>query len=164
MGFTSNTSLWPSEWFACVKSIAAKSPLINKSHQHLRSELQYNTAIRNETVSISELNEIPSQILADLDTGGSSSSAEVTSIVNKLNFSQCTFLLSVCRLEIFRVQNLIRGRSPELVVFQYLEDSTIEKDKDGMWVCMAAVANKVFKVLLAVMERKLRNKQRDEEL
>jgi phosphatidylinositol 4-kinase len=164
MGFTSNTSLWPSEWFTCVKSIAAKSPLIHKSHQHLRSELQYNTAIRNETVSIAELNELRSQILADLDAATSSNGAEVTSIVNKLNFSQCTFLLSVCRLEIFRVQNLIGGRSPELVVFQYLEDATIEKDKDGMWICMAAVGHKVFNVLLQVMSRKPRNKSRDEEL
>ena len=162
MGFTTNNSLWPVEWFQHVRSIASKSPLINKS-QHLKSELLYNTAIRNEAVSLPELTEIRNQILNDLDSN-SSNNSEVFGIVNKMGSTQCTFLLSVCRLEVFRIQNLIDGRSPQLVIFQYLEDSTIEKDKDGMWICMAHVANKVFKVLLQVMENKPKNKARDEEL
>lgn len=161
MGFTSNTSLWPVEWFYHVKSIAAKSPLINKS-QHLKSELLYNTAIRNEAVSLSELTDIRNQILNDLDSN--SNNSEVFSLVNKMSSAQCTFLLSVCRLEVFRIQNLVDGRSPQLVVFQYLEDPTIEKDKDGMWICMVHVADKVFKVFLQVMENKPKNKARDKEL
>lgn len=162
MGFTANNSLWPVEWFHHVRSIAAKSPLINKS-QHLKSELLYNTAIRNEAVSMPELTEIRNQVLKDLDAN-SSNNSEAFTIVNKMGFSQCTFLLSVCRLEVFRIQNLTDNRSPSLVIFEYLEDATIERDKDGMWVCMMHVANKVFKVLLQVMENKPKNKARDEEL
>ena len=162
MGFTTNTSLWPTEWFHHVRSIAAKSPLINKS-QHLKSELLYNTAIRNEAVSLPELTEIRNQILNDLDAN-SSNNSEVFGVVNKMGSTQCTFLLSVCKLEVFRIQNLIDCRSPQLVIFQYLEDLTIEKDKDGMWICMMHVANKVFKVLLKVVENKPKNKARDEEL
>ena len=158
MGFTSGTSLWPREWYEGVKSIAAKSPLL-KSREHLRSELQYNTAIRNEAVTGGELIELRSQILNDLDNP-----ADIVAIVSKLNFAQCTYLLSVCRLEMFRVQSNLYMSSPFYVMFQYLEDPSIQKDKDGTWNCILAISDKVFKVFLNVMAGKPRNKSRDAEL
>lgn len=149
MGFTSGTSLWPREWYEGVKEIAAKSPLL-KAREHLRSELQYNSAIRNEAVSGSELQEIRNQILSDIDNP-----SDVAPIINKLSFAQCTFLLSVCRLETFRVQSYVNGSCPLLSIFQYLEDSIIQKDKDDMWKCILSVSDKVFKVFLDVISNKV---------
>lgn len=159
MGFTSGTSLWPKEWFDGVKVIASKSPLL-KSREHLRSELQYNSAIRNEAVTGGELVEIRNQILSDLDNPP----AEIVGIVNKLNFAQCTYLLSVCRLEMFRVQSSSFTSSPFHVMFQYLEDPSIQKDKDNTWDCIMAISDKVFKVFLDVMANRPRDHIRDSEL
>ena len=158
MGFTSGTSLWPREWYYGVKEIAFKSPLL-KSHEHLRSELHFNSAIRNEAVSGVELQEIRNQIINDL-----SPSSEVISIINKLTFAQCTYLLSVCRLETFRVQTSINGMNPFDIMMQYLEDSTIQKDKDGIWQCVLSIADKVFNAFLEIMSNKPKNKSRDNEL
>ena len=97
MGFTSGTSLWPREWYDGVRMIAGKSPVLH-AREHLRSELTYNSAIRNDGVSGVELAEIRASLCGDLEN------TEVAGIVNKLNFAQCIFLLSVCRLEVFRVQ------------------------------------------------------------
>lgn len=159
MGFTSNTGLWPKEWFDGVKMIASRSPLL-KSREHLRSELQYNSAIRNEAVTGGELVEIRNQILSDLDNPP----AEVIGIVNKLNFAQCTYLLSVCRLEMFRVQVSPFTSSPFHVMFQYLEDPSIQKDKDNSWDCIVAISDKVFKVFLEVMANRPKDHIRDNEL
>lgn len=157
MGFTTGSGLWPQEWYEGVKEIASKSPLL-VSKEHLRSELQYNSAIRNETVSVSEIQELRNQILNSLDHP-----QEVTPLINKLNFAQCTYLLSVFRLEIMRVQN-VHGQTPFHCMLQYLEDPSIQKDKAGMWQCILSVADKVFLTYLDVMTLKQRNKERDEEL
>jgi phosphatidylinositol 4-kinase len=45
-----------------------------------------------------------------------------------------------------------------------LEDKGIQKDKAGMWKCMQAVANKVFKQFLKLMEEKLRTRTTELEL
>ena len=158
LGFTSLTSLWPREWYLGVKEIASKSPLL-KSREHLRSELHFNSAIRNEAVSGVELQEIRNHINNDLDHP-----SDVTPIINKLSFAQCTYLLSVCRLETFRVQNLSYGLNSLQIIFQYLEDNTIQKDKDGMWQCILSISDKVFRVFLEIMSNKPRDKERDNEL
>jgi phosphatidylinositol 4-kinase len=158
MGFTSGTSLWPREWYYGVKEIASKSPLL-KSREHLRSELHFNSAIRNEAVSGVELLEIRNQLIADLDHP-----SDVTAIINKLTFAQCTYLLSVCRLEVFRVQGLVNGMNPFHIMMQYLEDHTIQKDKDGIWQCVMCISDKVFNVFLDIMSNKPKNKSRDNEL
>ncbi|KAI1292021.1 Phosphatidylinositol 4-kinase alpha [Halotydeus destructor] len=157
-GFTSGTSLWPRDWFDGVREIAAKSPLL-KSREHLRSDLLYNSAIRNEAVSVAELTELRNQIINDLDNP-----PETVPIINKLNFAQCTYLTSVCHLETFRVRGDVILLSPFDVIFQYLEDPVIQKDKDGMLNCITAVTDKVFRVFLDAMSKKPRNKARDNEL
>lgn len=40
-------------------------------------------------------------------------------------------------------------------LFQYLQDQSIIKDKAGMWQCIAAVADKTFKVFLEVKAEKV---------
>lgn len=41
-------------------------------------------------------------------------------------------------------------------MIQYLEDTTIQKDKAGMWQCILAVSDKVFHTYLEVMSAKVR--------
>ncbi|KAH9426521.1 Phosphatidylinositol 4-kinase alpha [Dermatophagoides pteronyssinus] len=157
MGFTSNTQLWPQDWYLGVKEIAAKSPLL-KSSSHLRSDLHLNSAIRNDAVSGLELQEIRNQILGDLEYN-----SEVSAIINKLTFAQCIYLLSICRLEVFRIQTN-NSINPFYIIMQYLEDHSIQKDKYGIWQCILSISDKIFKVFLEMMVKKPKNKLRDNEL
>jgi len=101
MGFTMHeSSLWPHEWFEGVQDIAVKSPLL-VSQTSLRSELrelQYTSALRNDSISVNELQELETQILTQLEHP-----PEVVPIVGKLSFAQCCYLLSVYSLETLRV-------------------------------------------------------------
>lgn len=67
MGFAADTSsrLWPAEWYEGVREIAVKSPyLVSQSSAKLEMrELQYTSAVRNDSVSINELQELRNQIL-----------------------------------------------------------------------------------------------------
>ena len=57
-----------------------------------------------------------------------SNPAEIITLVNRLNFGQCTYLLSVYRLESLRVSS---DPGKFYSIFDYLEDKAIEKDKAG---------------------------------
>ena len=70
-----------------------------------------------------ELNEVRTSLLEAL-----SNPAEIITLVNRLNFGQCTYLLSVYRLESLRVSS---DPSKFYSIFDYLEDKAIEKDKAG---------------------------------
>jgi len=67
MGFAADLSsrLWPSEWYEGVKEIAVKSPyLISQTSARLEMrELQYTSAVRNDSVSLNELQELRNQVL-----------------------------------------------------------------------------------------------------
>lgn len=83
-----------------VKEIAVKSPyLVSQSSAKFEMrELQYTSAVRNDSVSWNELNELKTQIMNLLDHP-----QDISAFVNKLSFAQCTFLLSVYWLETLRL-------------------------------------------------------------
>ncbi|XP_022109490.1 phosphatidylinositol 4-kinase alpha-like [Acanthaster planci] len=159
MGFAvEDSGLWPREWYEGVCIIAVKSPLLTSFQgEHLRSQLQYTSALRNDSVSYNDLNELRQTILTLL-----CSPAEIVPYVNKLDFAQCTYLLSVYQLETLRV---LHEDAPSFcTMFEYLEDMAIIQDKAGMWDCLLAVTNQVFNNFLDIMSNRPRTPERESEL
>ena len=68
LGFASETQAhnWPSNWYESVKFIAIKSPYLVSPDTNTRlemRELQYTSAVRNDCISMNELQDLRSQIL-----------------------------------------------------------------------------------------------------
>lgn len=82
--------------------------------------------------------------------------------MTKLQFAQCTYLLSVYWSETLRVAN---SPEPSLQpIMEYLCDTDLQKDKSGMWQCICCVADSVFAKFKDVMQRKPKDERREREL
>ena len=104
------------------------------------------------TVFQAELNEVRTSLLEAL-----SNPAEIITLVNRLNFGQCTYLLSVYRLESLRVSS---DPSKFYSIFDYLEDKAIEKDKAGKeelfyYYCLPIHCIMINKKLLVLLFNKI---------
>uniref|UniRef100_H2Y9T8 PI4-kinase N-terminal domain-containing protein n=1 Tax=Ciona savignyi TaxID=51511 RepID=H2Y9T8_CIOSA len=92
-------SVWPAEWHNASCEISVKSPLlIFPAGDPLRNGLRYNSALKNDTVTQAELNEL--RILVSNLLGNST---EISGYINAMDFALCTYLLSVYRLERLRL-------------------------------------------------------------
>ncbi|XP_046385278.1 phosphatidylinositol 4-kinase alpha isoform X2 [Ischnura elegans] len=160
MGFTaSDVGLWPRDWYLGVQEIAVKSPYLTSQTSSLSEmrELQYTSAVRNDSVSLNEIQDLKNQILNLLEPGN-----EIAAYINKLSFAQCTYVLSVYWLETLRVEN---SSEPCLQpIFEYLSDTAIQKEKGGMWQCISCAGEKVFSKFLTVMSNKPKDERREREL
>jgi phosphatidylinositol 4-kinase len=76
-----------------------------------------------------ELQELKNQLMTSLNNP-----ADITPIANRLTFAQCTYLLSILRLETIRVQHAEDTSFHPML--EYLNDSAIQKDKTGLWQCV----------------------------
>ncbi|XP_041348000.1 phosphatidylinositol 4-kinase alpha-like [Gigantopelta aegis] len=158
MGFAEEElGLWPQDWFEGVAEIAIKSPLLI-SHDHLSKELKYNAALRNECAAPVELANFRTKLCQLLDNP-----ADVVPIINRLNFAQCSYIHSVYRLESLRV-TFSTDPCAFYGIFDYLEDRTLFKDKDGMWQCILSVADRIFEGFLDITAEKPRDEAREKEL
>ncbi|XP_011502554.1 PREDICTED: phosphatidylinositol 4-kinase alpha-like [Ceratosolen solmsi marchali] len=162
LGFASNSKshLWPVDWHEGVKEIAVKSPYLISPNTNTRIEMRellYTPAVRNDCVSINKLQELKDQILQM-----NNRSNEIAAYVAKLQFAQCTYLLSVYWLETLRITN---SPEPSLEpIMEYLSDTELQKDKNGMWQCISSVGDSVFFKFKNVMQNKLKHEQREREL
>lgn len=131
------SGLWPEEWYEAVCVIASKSPVLIPQ-ESLRAELVANAAIKNDAVTLMELQEIRNTIVSEIQP-----SADVIALVNKMEFAQCIYLLSVFRMERMRV---LHSTQTEAVhsIFKYLEERSIRKDKSAMWTCLLSAATVIF--------------------
>ena len=121
-----NEDLLLNPWFEHVREISIKSPLLvsQSSNRSELKEMQYTSAIRDDSISAIDLQDLRNQLVAIIGQ-----KPEVVQFISKLTFIQCAFLLTVYWLESLRVTY-----SPEhslRVIFSYLCDRTLLSDKYG---------------------------------
>lgn len=153
LGFdVESSSLWPEKWYNAVCETATKTPVLIAT-ENLRSELIDNAAIRSDSISPQELQEMRNTVLAEL-----SHQAEAVPLINRFDFANCTYLLSVHRMESMR---LIHANHVDAFssFFKYIEDKTVRKDKSGLWTCMLAAAPRIF---LSWCEKMMKRRDNDE--
>ncbi|CAB3403701.1 unnamed protein product [Caenorhabditis bovis] len=148
LGFdVESSSLWPEEWYNAVCETATKTPVLVAS-ENLRSELIDNAAIRNDSISPQELQEMRNTVLSELKHA-----PEVVPLVNRMDFANCTYLLSILRMETMRVMHTNQIDAFQSY-FRYLEDKTIRKDKSGIWTCLLAAAPNIFNSYIWTLKKK----------
>ncbi|XP_076804178.1 phosphatidylinositol 4-kinase alpha-like [Clavelina lepadiformis] len=141
-------NFWPAEWHDGTCEISVKSPLlVFPGGDPLRNGLQYTSALKNDAVTPAELSELRMVLSTCLQNN-----TEVSTLINQMDFAMCTYLLSVYRLERLRVL-YSPNYSPD-VLFKYLEDRAIQKDKSQIWKCIKVVADLVFQMFMDIIAAK----------
>ncbi|CAJ0959757.1 unnamed protein product, partial [Mesorhabditis belari] len=141
------SGLWPEEWYNAVCIVATKSPVLT-AQENLRSELIENAPVKGDAITPTDLQEMRNGVSAELEHP-----PDVVGFVNRMDFAQCVYLLSVLRMEKMRVQNATHLNAvPEF--FKYLEDRAIRKDKTMIWQCFLAGAVVVFNAYLDVEKKR----------
>uniref|UniRef100_H2ZBY1 1-phosphatidylinositol 4-kinase n=1 Tax=Ciona savignyi TaxID=51511 RepID=H2ZBY1_CIOSA len=149
LGFATepDSNVWPAEWHIASCEISVKSPLlIFPAGDPLRNGLRYNSALKNDTVTQVSVKTVVITNIPVVLLKSPSANLLHSGYINAMDFALCTYLLSVYRLERLRVLHS-NEYSPE-VLFTYLEDRTIQKDKSQMWKCIKSVADCVFVIFL----------------
>ena len=160
MGFTSEEhGVWPQDWYDGVKEIAVKSPKLTFATSE-RSDIRllvFNSAIAQEGVSLNELHELKQQLLQQLEPP-----PNIVTILNKHQFPILVYLKSVYWLELLRLQS--NKKSTFHILFDYLEDKAVQKDRQGMYECVCAIVEKLFKEFLGIMAEQPKSAARELEL
>lgn len=93
LGFAvADSGLWPEEWFMGVCQIAVKTPPLVTKEVVLRAEIEYNSALKSDSLSALELQDIRNTLIDLLKAN-----ADLASKIKLLSLAQCLFLLSVYR-------------------------------------------------------------------
>ena len=159
MGFTSEEhGVWPQDWYDGVKEISVKSPKLTfNSSQRSDIRLMSHTAIAQEGVSLTQLAEMKQQLIAQLEPP-----PNISNLLNKYTFPILVYLKSVYWLELLRLQS---SRVCTFhILFDYLADKSVQKDKQGMYDCICTIVEKLFKEFLSIMNEHPRSSEREREL
>ncbi|KAI1713438.1 phosphatidylinositol 3- and 4-kinase domain-containing protein [Ditylenchus destructor] len=148
LGFdSSRAGLWPDEWYKAVCIIATKSPTIT-AELNFKSEIIDNAAVKIDGISPTELQNIRNTVCEEIEHY-----PDAVAIINRMDVAQCIYLLSVCRLEKMRI-TYSRDKESVHLIFKYLEDKSIRKDKSGMWQCLLTASTYVFKEFVIEAKRR----------
>jgi len=160
MGFTSEEhGLWPKDWYDGVKEIAVKSPKLtfNSSQRSDIRLIGFTSAIAQDGVSINELHELKSQLLTQLEPP-----PNIAQLLSRYQFPILVYLKSVYWLELLRIQS--SKKTSFHILFDYLEDKSIQKDKNGVYDCICSIVEKLFREFLGMMFEQPKSAQRETDL
>jgi len=160
MGFTSEEhGVWPQDWYDGVKEISVKSPKLTFTSSQ-RSDIRlisFTSAIAQEGVSLNELHELKQQLLTQLEPP-----PNIANHLGKYQFPILVYLKSVYWLELLRLQS--SRKCTFHVLFDYLEDKSVQKDRTGMYDCICAIVEKLFKEFLLIMAEQPKSAARETDL
>ena len=160
MGFTSEEhGVWPQDWYDGVKEISVKSPKLtfNTSQRSDIRLISHTSAIAQEGVSLNELHELKNQLVTQLEPP-----ANIINLLNKYPFPILVYLKSVYWLELLRLQS--DNKCTFHVLFDYLSDKAVQKDRQGMYDCICAITEKLFKEFLSIIAEQPKSAEREVEL
>jgi len=160
MGFTSEEhGVWPQDWYDGVKEISVKSPKLtfNSSQRSDIRLISFTSAIAQEGVSLNELHELKQQLLTQLEPP-----PNIANHLGKYQFPILVYLKSVYWLELLRLQS--SRKCTFHVLFDYLEDKSVQKDRTGMYDCICAIVEKLFKEFLLIMAEQPKSAARETDL
>ena len=93
---------------------------------------------------MNELQELKQQLITQLDPP-----TNIISLLNKYPFPLLVYLKSVYWLELLRLQS--SKICTFHILFDYLADKSVQKDKQGMYDCICAIVEKLFREFLSIM-------------